>query len=386
MELPTYFSDFLSEIRPTDEQESAAQDGHRELRDRLSKDATLSPIIISTFLQGSYRRSTAVQPDENSNLDVDTVVVTALKESEFTPEQAINVFVPFVEEHYPDQWELQGRSIGLHLDDVDLDLVITSAPSEEQAGLLKSIGVQSDERLAESGAWPLMKSLVEAQSHDSSVSGLFTTADLLERAIKSGEQPQWKQEPLRIPDRDAKTWHDTDPLSQMGWTWEKNALCNKHYVNVVKALKWWRTMREPKPKYPKGYPIEHLIGDCCPDSITSVASGVTLALETIASRYKTHADLKTTPYLKDHGVEQDVFGRVSGEDFAAFHALICTAAELARRALDETNTETSAGLWRDLFGNPFPEYRGGNGGSKSDNTGGFTKREEVSTPSGGRFG
>ena len=131
MELPTYFTDFLADIRPTSEQESAAQEGHKNLRDKLSKDPTLSPIIISTFLQGSYRRSTAVQPVGDDQLDVDTVVVTSLKESEFTPEQAINAFVPFVKEHYPEQWELQGRSIGLHLDDVALDLVITSAPSEQ---------------------------------------------------------------------------------------------------------------------------------------------------------------------------------------------------------------------------------------------------------------
>ena len=396
MELPTYFTDFLADIRPTSEQESAAQEGHKNLRDKLSKDPTLSPIIISTFLQGSYRRSTAVQPAGDDQLDVDTVVVTSLKESEFTPEQAINAFVPFVKEHYPEQWELQGRSIGLHLDDVALDLVITSAPSEQQAGLLKSAGVRSDEKLAESGAWPLVKSIVEAQSYDSSVSGLFTTRDLLERAIKSDAQPQWKQEPLRIPDRDAQTWHDTDPLSQMEWTWKKNAQCNTHYVNVVKALKWWRTMREPIPKYPKGYPIEHLIGQCCPDNITSVAQGVTLVLENMASLYQADADSNLTPYLKDHGVEQDVLGRVEGADFAAFHALICAAATLAREALEETDTATSVGLWRDLFDDPFPEYGGGSGGSgngsddgggsKSAGLGGFTERSGVSRPSDGRFG
>ena len=89
------------------------------------------------------------------------------------------------------------------------------------------------------------------------------------------------------------------------------------------------------PKHPKGYPLEHLIGECCPDGITSIAQGVTLTLETIAARYAANAALKTVPELSDHGVpEHNVMHRISGDDFAAFHTLVTTAAILARRALD----------------------------------------------------
>lgn len=58
---------------------------------------------------------------------------------------------------------------------------------------------------------------------------------------------------------------------------------NGHYVNVVKAIKWWRRLNAAPP-YPKGYPLEHLIGISCPDGIASVAEGVVRTLEDIRDR------------------------------------------------------------------------------------------------------
>ncbi|MGD2092106.1 MAG: ThiF family adenylyltransferase [Candidatus Aminicenantes bacterium] len=42
-------------------------------------------------------------------------------------------------------------------------------------------------------------------------------------------------------------------------TQKKNKICNGQFVNVVKCLKWWRKAMQPVPKYPKSYPLEHLI-------------------------------------------------------------------------------------------------------------------------------
>ena len=58
MELPSYFSDFMSNIRPSSEERKQYQDAHRELREKLMDDDDLKEIIVTTFLQGSYRRST----------------------------------------------------------------------------------------------------------------------------------------------------------------------------------------------------------------------------------------------------------------------------------------------------------------------------------------
>ena len=203
--------------------------------------------------------------------------------------------------------------------------------------------------------------------------GLPTARRLLEAARKEAE---WQLSPLYIPDRDASCWEPTHPLEQIKWTWAKNSRCNGHYVNVVKAIKWWRRVKHPKPKYPKGYPIEHLVGLCCPDEIGSVAEGVTLALEAIARNYEADADRQQTPYIPDHGVPQhNVFGRVASKDFAAFHAQVCQAAEIARRALDaeEDDLRQSVADWQKLFGDAFPDPpdEDKDGGPQ---TGGYTPR------------
>jgi hypothetical protein len=206
---------------------------------------------------------------------------------------------------------------------------------------------------------------------------------------EAAKEPEWKLAPLLIPDRDKKCWDPTHPLAQIAWTWEKNRLCNGYYVNVVKSIKWWRRAKHQTPKYPKGYPIEHLIGQCCPDGITSIAEGVTLALEAIALNYALYAALKWVPSLPDHGVpSHNVFHRITGDDFATFHEQVCDAAKIARTALDAETVEDSANKWIELFGNKFPEPPSAtkeNGGGGSSQRGGFTPRTEESTVGGGRF-
>src|SRR3990172_10394593 len=62
MELKTDFEAFLREIRPTQSQRSDLQTGHRALRDRLRDDEELKNVVVSDFLQGSYRRGAAAPP------------------------------------------------------------------------------------------------------------------------------------------------------------------------------------------------------------------------------------------------------------------------------------------------------------------------------------
>ena len=169
---------------------------------------------------------------------------------------------------------------------VKLDVVITSAPCETDRVALNTDSVRTDAELEELTDWRLVKSWVapERRSRD----GVGT---LLKDAAREAE---WKLEPLLIPDRDVKEWKPTHPVEQIRWTAAKNDRCNGHYVNVVKVLKWWRLLDQPDT-YPKGYPLEHLIGATCPDGITSVAQGVTLTLEAIRDQYRAYADAKLVP-------------------------------------------------------------------------------------------
>lgn len=372
MKLPTYFSDFLRNIRLTQNQIDDLITGHTTLRERLDNDETLSKIIVSTFLQGSYRRSTAIRPKNEQRSDVDVIVVTKLAKEEYTPEQAMKVFEPFLEKHYAGKYRYQGRSIGIELSYVDLDLVITSAPSEAEEGILRSesllntYSIEDYEEIAKSFG---------ASSFLSEQLGQFL------RFAKSATEPEWKTSPLYIPDRNVEKWIETHPLEQIRWTWNKNANCNTHYVNVVKALKWWKRVNDPE-NHPKSYPLEHLIGQSCPDGIESVAEGVTLSLEYIVKNFK------DKPFLSDHGVpEHDVLGRVTEEEYEAFYEKVKDAAVIARKALDAETVEESAEEWRKLFGNKFPEppKNSSNSSYSGGSHGGFTTRTEKTNPGGGRF-
>ncbi len=347
MELPSSFNEFLKEIRPTANQFSEMITGYKTLRKRLLEDERLASIIVSTFLQGSYRRATAVRPKGDKRADVDLVVVTKLKREEYAPQEAMDLFVPFLDEYYKGKWEFQGRSIGIGLSYVDLDLVITSAPSEAESVALKSSSVTTTDTPEEVDDWRLVPSYVSFSERS-----LSWNAKSVELAKK---EPEWKLSPLHIPDREAEEWDETHPLAQIKWTWEKNKTCNKHYVNVVKAIKWMRRIGPEAPKYPKGYPLEHLIGQCCPDGITSVAEGVTRTLEAIRDKYSFNALLKTVPTMPDHGVPaHNVFHRLTGDDFAAFHPLVSEAAVTARRAFDAKTAQESSEEWRKILGDKFP--------------------------------
>ena len=373
--LPTYFSDFLTEVRPTENQRNDLKQGHTTLRKRLKEDEDLSRIIVSDFLQGSYRRSTVVRPKDGKRSDVDIIVVTKMDKDEYTPSEAMDVFVPFLDKHYKGKWRQQGRSFGIELSYVEMDLVITAAPSESVAGILSTKAVTTDDPLAEAKDWRLAQGYVPLDER-----AMFSNHFLLQKALtEAASQPQWKTEPLWIPDREVEEWDETDPLAQIVWTQGKNSSCSGYYLGAVQALKWWRRSFDD-PKYPKGYPVEHLIGICCPDGITSVAEGVVLTLEKIVAKYYCNALLKVVPELPDHGVPtHNVMGRVSGEDFAAFYEKVKEATVIAREAYDETDTSKSANRWRDLFGWKFPEP------PASTKQSGYTPREEPSSPSGGRF-
>ena len=382
MPIPSYFSDFLAEIRLSPNQINDLKLGHTTLRERLAADPDLSPIIVSTFLQGSYRRSTAVKPQNGKRADVDVIVVTNIDKGNTTPQDAIDLFIPFCEKHYKGKYELQGRSIGIELSYVDLDIVITSAPSEIAQTQLRSESVVTNLMLEEDMSWKLVKSWVEP-SHR------YLQSAMVQEAEK--RDADWKLEPLWIPDRDADEWVETHPLEQIRWTRDKNKETNQHFVNVVKALKWWRILNLTDLKYPKGYPIEHMIGDCCPNGITSIAQGVTLTLEGIVSKYQTYRTLGITPTLPDRGMpSHNVWKRVSTDDFKKFYDHVKDAALTARNALDAATLADKVKYWKLLFGKCFPDAPD-DGGKQSNNSGGggaaggFTPRSGQTEASGGRF-
>jgi hypothetical protein len=354
MELNPQFRDFLAAIRPTDRQKEDWKSGAATLRARLANDETLGALVVATFLQGSVRRATAIRPTNDKRPDVDIVVVTNIDHHNSTPEAAMSKFVPFLDKYYASKWKWQGRSFGIELSYVDLDLVITALPSDQASRaimekLYRSQAVLSSETLEDQGNWRLNESW-------SPQSNTMLGGVLGETRIKDAPADQWQPHPLWLPDRDVGNWGRTHPLAQIQWTAAKNRACNGHYVNLVRAMKWWKlTNAADLPKYPKGYPLEHMIGHVLPDGTTSIAQGVVAILEGIRDIWAVYAQVPMTPTLNDHGVpEHDVLKRLSAVDFAAFHKAAATAAEEARAALACTDSQESGELWRTLFGPKFP--------------------------------
>ncbi|MBU8900965.1 nucleotidyltransferase [Corallococcus sp. M34] len=379
MELPTDFKEFLQEIRPTEHQRSDLQTGHKTLRDRLTADEDLNKCFLSDFLQGSYRRATAIRPKGDRRSDVDIIIVTKLSEREYTPAKAMDLFKPFLNKYYKGKWRQQGRSFGIEMHYVELDLVLTSAPSEAEVGILRSDAVTSDDDLEEAKDWRLHRSWVALGSRYRS--------DAKNLLAEAKGQDEWKAQPLHIPDRDANKWEPTHPLAQIAWTRDKTARTDGHFVNVVKAIKWWRVENYEEPKHPKGFPLERLIGECCPDGITSVAEGIVKTLEKIVSQYALTVLTGGKPSLPDYGVStHDVFKRISADDFKKFYDQAKTGADLARRAYDSEDRTESGNLWRELFGSKFPKPpECGGGGSGGSSRRGFTPPTGPAVPGSGRF-
>ncbi len=347
MEIPSYFNSFLAKIRPQEDHRNALKGAHKEVRRRLKNDKKMSDLIVNTFLQGSYRRSTAIRLHEGKRVDIDVVIVTKIHEST-APEQAMAAFKPFLDKHYPADWKTKDRCIRIAIGSVDVDLVITSAPSESNQETLKSASGSDDNELKESSE----RRLAPARVGPSQGRGCRLMVGMLKRAQA---EDRWRLEPLKIPDCDAEKWEDTNPLEQIKWTRHKNAICNGQYINVVKAIKWWHRINNNVPKYPKGYSLEHLVGVCCPDGIEYVATGVTLTLENIVRNLAGHYAEGTVPKFKHYGApDSNVWHRVTPEHFRSFYGEVKEAAAIARRAFDAHSMRESAIIWAELFGSSFP--------------------------------
>jgi hypothetical protein len=373
MILKTEFDDFDKRIRPDDDDLVTCREGHAELRERLKADGFIKKIHVADFLQGSYARNTINEPEVNAKMDVDIILVTKLSEEQFTPEAALHAFIPFLEENYKGKYEFQGRSIGIHLDDIDLDLVPTSAPSEAEQIKLTMLQAALEDRL-----------LMKAMSSDE----LLDPEEIIGSSGAAIALGEWAREPLRIPDRHAECWQNTHPLETLRWTRKKNASCNKLFLRVIRAIKWWRKHVSQGPKHPKSYPIEHMVGDFCPQDISSVAEGVVQTLERMFATYQPYLAKNEVPWLNPRGLtngDANVLSLVTPEDFRQFVNTLSLAAKDARIAFDYQGTpHDGALLWQKVLGKerfPVPPR------PRNGNPGGFTPRQESDPqPVGGRFG
>ena len=311
MNLPSYFKDFLAEIEPNPSYKEDQRTGHKTLRKRLAEDDDFNQIHVNTFLQGSYKRNTAINPGK----DVDIVVVTSLDPDRTTPAEANAKLGKCLRKYY-ENVAPQNRSFCVSLSYVTMDVVLAAS------------------RYLTRKAW-LFESVRKADSLD--------TAD------------DWTNSPLLIPDRDLGTWVETHPKAQLAWTAKLNATCGGYFVPLVKMFKWWRKETYQQPKYPKGYVLERLAGECVDETKRDHAESFVQLLENLHAKYSAYVSADLVPHLPDPGVPtHNVAHRLSAEDFKTFMEKISKALPTARAALAEQDVQKSVDLWRKLFGEKFP--------------------------------
>ena len=381
MKLDAQFKEFLRQIRPTDSQQDAWRAAAKTLRDRLAADTDLKNIVVSTFLQGSIRRATAIRPLGEKRPDVDIVVVTNIDYKKTKPEDAMNLFVAFLDKHYKEKWRAQGRSFGITMSAVDMDLVITALPrpsgaihdltedailtaNSDIAAIYRSDAARSLDTLEDDTSWRLNAKWRQRNVFDELGRRNQTFTESVAQVLDDAPPQGWKDNPLWLPDRETETWGRTHPLLQISWTAEKNRRTNLTYLNVVRIIKWWRLEKAEKlPKYPKGYPLEHMVGYLLEDgSDLTTAEAVVQVFEAFRDRWLLRARAGDIPMLADHGVaEHNVLARLSPDDFEAFVEIVNEFTALAREALESEDTAMSGDLWRRMLGDrfPLPPPRGG---------------------------
>lgn len=315
MKLPSYFDKLLAELEPSPSYKEDQRSGHQTLRRRLAGDDAFGPIHVNTFLQGSYKRCTAVHPGK----DVDVVVVTSIDPRETTPAEANDLLGACLERYYKGKYKPQSRSYGITLSYVLLDVVLATSTELRTKIALDEARTRSE--LEDPGAW--------------------------------------LDSPLWIPDRDLGRWIQTDPKRQLEWTTALNAETGGYFVPLVKMFKAWRKLAYDTPKYPKGYLLERIAGECCDVSKREHAEGFVALLENIVKKYGHYPAAKLVPSLPDAGVpSHNVLARLTAQDFATFIDKVRGALETARAAFAEEDKEKSVELWRQLFGSAFPRAQG----------------------------
>ncbi|GMV25567.1 MAG: hypothetical protein AMXMBFR58_15980 [Phycisphaerae bacterium] len=326
MQIPANFERFRSSCQPTAQQFAAMTEEHRQLRERLIGDPAMKGLVLTTLIQGSHRRGTSLLGTSAHPCDVDIIVVTGLSRSSTTARRASEVFQPFLSRHYAGRFSQRLRSWCITTSpEIRLDVVPMAKP---------------DSSAAESA-------LASAPLREWSPNP--------DPAASIGTAPtgfDWNRaEPLWIPDRQLNQWEQTHAMLLLDWTRQKNDRCNGHFTAVVRAIKWWWRRIQPQPQYLKGYPLEHIVGECCPNSITSAADGIALTFESIAGKFQPDAAAARTPTLPARGVPGiNVLRRVDPREFAQFVKEASTAAPIARRAINSGSASETMELWVRLLG------------------------------------
>jgi hypothetical protein len=303
MSIGAQFEDLLRDIEPSPTTVKRASAAHTALRKYLKTHPDYSAVHIDTFLAGSHVRDTSIRPRTvNGSLtrpDIDIIVETGYGLGD-DPKLVLKELRGVLAEEYELDDKPHRRSVGVLTDYVEMAVV------------------------------PII-----ALSGDSG--------------------------PFYLPDKEGKTWQQTNPGRHTTWSTEVNKAAGRRFKPLVKLVKWWRRESPTAFKRPKGFVLECIVAECMNRSEKWYPELFAGTLEAIVSKYELLAvTLGQVPWIADPGVPgNSVTSQLTAETFAAFVKKAKAHAELARAALAESDPEKALRKWRQIFGDRFPAAKSG---------------------------
>lgn len=294
MELPSYFSRYLSKIQPSRTSRQLATQLHTTLRDRLKSDEDFGKLHVESFVYGSYRRNTAIKQIK----DVDVCIVLDIDTATNTPKQVVNKLRAALERlGYKDKTALQRRSVRIDMSKTTVDVVPVVDVTESLGYYL-------------------------------------------------------------IPDRKLEEWVPTYPKHHLEAVSKRNAACNRRFVPLAKAVKAWYKFQAQgieRPK-PKGFTLEALLLQHQDQDAPSYAEAFVAFLEKIDSTYGAQLSEGKFPDIADPAGTGGILKlNISGEKAKRFGKIVKESIAEAKIAMTEETTAAAANSWRKIFGADFPQ-------------------------------
>ena len=288
------FTELLVDIEPSQTTKTNASGGHNGIRDHMRTQSSFKNRYVSSFLSGSYARSTSIRPrtsaGEVERPDVDIIVVTN-----------------FLTSDHPDKV----------LDEVRRTL--------EDGG--KGYTVERiNKRSVRVETWQAEMDIVPVVS-------------------------TWNG--YMIPDRETGTWKFTNPPVHTSWSTDQNERFEGRFKPLVKLLKWWRRMN-PSGRRPKGFVLEVLVSRHAPTAEIHYGEAFSQLLTNIYNEYALLAANNQKPFLADPAdPSNDILGKVSIAQWKDFIEKVRVYADVARRAQETEDMEEATRHWRRVFGDRF---------------------------------
>jgi hypothetical protein len=335
--LKASFDDFLRDrVNLNKTRLERVRSAHRSVRRVLSADDEIAPDYVGTFLQGSYAYKTATRsPHEGDPYDVDVVLALDLE----------------------DDWG--------------------NLPSGYS--VLRTVHDALD-------ADPLYEGKVELRDRCVRVAysddGMAFHLDVL-----PADAPDGTQDVLRIP----RDWCDTHPRGYGDWLNETNADRCGYLKQVVKLLKYWRTLHGLRVN---SMVLTTLAAHDLPSRALSIDDALVLTLEGIAD-WAEDESYWSVPTVENPSLDGEDLARAWRlGDWQAFRTAVRDAADAAREARDSTDEEETIDLWNGdaLYDGLFPTTVRGLGAAARSTAAAFsagllrTPSRAVVTPNRGFFG